>query len=81
MSAGLVKGAHVSSELIHKGANKARQKIRPDMQPMTVDPRLREGLRIAHDASGVALKATGFLGTLKITSLNRTLYKCSLNQT
>lgn len=62
LSAGLVKGAALSSELIHKGASKARQKINPEDKPVVVDPRVKEGLRIAREASGVALKATGFLG-------------------
>ncbi|GFY38921.1 spartin [Trichonephila inaurata madagascariensis] len=61
LSAGIVKGAHISSDLIHKGATKARQKIQPEISPVTVDPRIKEGLKIAHEASGVALKATGYL--------------------
>lgn len=62
LSAGIVKGAAISSDLIHKGASKARQKINPEDKPVVVDPRVKEGLRIAREASGVALKATGFLG-------------------
>lgn len=62
LSAGIVKGAALSSDLIHKGASKARQKINPEDKPVVVDPRVKEGLRIAREASGVALKATGFLG-------------------
>ncbi|XP_035215297.1 spartin-like isoform X2 [Stegodyphus dumicola] len=61
ISAGLVKGAALSSDLIHKGASKARQKINPEDRPVAVDPRVREGLKIAREASGVVLKATGFL--------------------
>lgn len=64
LSAGLVKGAAISSDLIHKGASKARQKINPEDKPVVVDPRVKEGLRIAREASGVALKATGFLGNI-----------------
>ncbi|XP_015921418.1 spartin isoform X2 [Parasteatoda tepidariorum] len=61
LSAGIVKGAALSSDLIHKGATKARQRISPEDKPVVVDPRVREGLRIAHEASGCALKATGYL--------------------
>ncbi|GFT02187.1 spartin [Nephila pilipes] len=61
LSAGIVKGAHISSDLIHKGASKACQKIRPELSPVSIDPRVKEGLKIAHEASGVALKATSFL--------------------
>ncbi|CAL1273069.1 unnamed protein product [Larinioides sclopetarius] len=61
LSAGIVKGAQVSSDLIHKGASKACQKIRPELTPVNIDPRVKEGLKIAHEASGVALKATGYL--------------------
>lgn len=68
LSAGIVKGAALSSELIHKGASKAKQKINPEDQPVVVDPRVKEGLRIAREASGVALKATGFLGTFLLST-------------
>ncbi|XP_054721908.1 spartin-like [Uloborus diversus] len=61
ISAGLVKGAALSSDLIHRGASKAREKISPEDKPVAVDPRVRQGLVIAREASGVALKATGFL--------------------
>ncbi|KAF8782242.1 spartin-like isoform X2 [Argiope bruennichi] len=61
LSAGIIKGAQVSSDLIHKGATKARQKIQPELTPVTIDPRVKEGLKIAHEASGVALRATGYL--------------------
>lgn len=61
LSIGIVKGASLSSDLIHKGASKMRQKINPEDQPVVVDPRVQEGLKIAREVSGVALKATGFL--------------------
>lgn len=80
LSAGIVKGAALSSDLIHKGASKARQKINPEDKPVVVDPRVKEGLRIAREASGVALKATGFLGdTFILIICAQFLKKCEKN--
>lgn len=61
LSAGLVKGAALSSDLLHKGAVKAKDRLRPEDYPVAVDPRVQEGLRLAREASGMALKATGYL--------------------
>ncbi|KAG8190341.1 hypothetical protein JTE90_014445 [Oedothorax gibbosus] len=61
VSKGLVAGAHASSDLIHWGAERARLSLQPEATPRQVPPRVKEGLRVAKDASGIALKATGFM--------------------
>ncbi|XP_006815587.1 spartin-like [Saccoglossus kowalevskii] len=61
ISWGLGKGAEVTGKWVHKGAAKLREQLQPNEQPTEVDPKYQKGLEYAKQATGVAVKVSGFL--------------------
>nr|XP_006815586.1 PREDICTED: spartin-like [Saccoglossus kowalevskii] len=60
-SRGLGIGAEAAGKFVHKEAAKLREQLQPNEQPTEVDPKYQKGLEYAKQATGVAVKVSGFL--------------------
>lgn len=60
LARGVGYGAEMTSKLVHVGARKLREQITPVTESPNIDPRMRDGLHVARDVSGVAVRVSGF---------------------
>lgn len=63
ISWGVGKGAEKAGELIVKGSEKLRDRLQPEAQARTVDPRIEKGLVYARAASHAAVSVSSFIVT------------------
>ncbi|XP_032388886.1 spartin a isoform X1 [Etheostoma spectabile] len=61
LSLEFVKGAEATGRAIHKGAAKIRDHITPEETPSEVSPRVTQGLQVAKQATGGAVRVSQFL--------------------
>ena len=59
---GLGKGAEKAGELARAGSAKLKERLEPESQPAHIDPRAQKGVYYARQATGVAVKVSGFIG-------------------
>ncbi|XP_037506965.1 spartin isoform X2 [Rhipicephalus sanguineus] len=58
LSKGLTKGAMVTGEALKMGAARLKQYLKPDPEPLAVDPRVKQGLEILRTVTGSARSVT-----------------------
>uniref|UniRef100_A0A224Z8G8 Spartin n=1 Tax=Rhipicephalus zambeziensis TaxID=60191 RepID=A0A224Z8G8_9ACAR len=58
LSKGLTKGAMVTGEALKMGTARLKQYLKPDPQPLEVDPRVKQGLEILRTVTGSARSVT-----------------------
>lgn len=58
LSKGLTKGAMVTGEALKMGTARLKQYLKPDQQPLTVDPRVKQGLEILRTVTGSVRNVT-----------------------
>uniref|UniRef100_A0A4W4EJQ8 Spartin n=1 Tax=Electrophorus electricus TaxID=8005 RepID=A0A4W4EJQ8_ELEEL len=61
LSRGLVQGAEATGKAIQQGGTKLRKQISPEETPAEVSPRVTQGLQVAKQATGGAVKVSQFL--------------------
>lgn len=58
LSKGLTKGAMVTGEALKMGTARLKEYLKPDPQPLAVDPRVKQGLEILRTVTGSARNVT-----------------------
>ena len=62
ISWGLGKGAEKAGVLMKKGSDLLQEKLKPEDKPSEIDPRAQQGVYYARQATGAAVKVSGFVG-------------------
>ena len=62
MASGLQSGAQKTSVLLQKGSTKLKDQITPDEKEAEIDPRIKKGVYYTKQATGVAVKVSGYIG-------------------
>lgn len=52
LSKGLNKGAVLTSEALRMGAVRLKQYLKPELQPLAVDPRVKQGMELLRNVTG-----------------------------
>ena len=62
MAWGLGKGAEKAAVLVKYGSDKVRANLQPEAREREIDPRAQQGIYYTRQATGAAVKVSGFLG-------------------
>ncbi|KAK8756753.1 hypothetical protein V5799_000546 [Amblyomma americanum] len=71
LSKGLTKGAIVTGEALKMGTARLKQYLKPDPEPMKVDPRVKQGLEILRTVTGSVRSVTECVGENEKDFVNR----------
>lgn len=63
LSKGLTKGAQATSEALKMGTARLKQYLRPDPEPIKVDPRVKQGLEILRTVTGSVRNVSEYVAT------------------
>lgn len=66
ISWGLEKGSEKAGQLMKKGSTLIQEKVNPQEEPSKIDPRAQQGVYYARQATGAAVKVSGYISKLAL---------------